>query len=350
MHTLKTSFDSHHIPSGVSVDTVGVEFETILSEAVNELSTGFIVLAERMQSDYRRTDLVEWNRYSLSVHRQRIFLWSGKLHTWRLLVPELWLDVLQKIKALGMNVISIYAHRGLNLQQMAMQVGPWDVLRPRPYINSETTAGAVPQWVTSTETSHPLTNGTSYLNAWEPYVVKVAETFSPLQITCRRPIIAVRMENEHINQGDVGFPGKLEMTVQLKEALLLGSIDVPLTINDAYMGKNCMAAPHGGIFPALAYIPPMTTALRYHKTGTSIPPDMPSSKGKVYFFAARLCSTKRLDQEQYYSGVLSCVQKNSSFQLKIAYGNSTNNKNIVSEADDYHLFPEGSVGRQKKTF
>ncbi|KAG8874995.1 hypothetical protein FRB98_008125 [Tulasnella sp. 332] len=332
MHTLKTSFDSHHIPSGVSVDTVGVEFETILSEAVNELSTGFIVLAERVQSDYRRTDLVEWNRYSLSVHRQRIFLWSGKLHTWRLLVPELWLDVLQKIKALGMNVISIYAHRGL--VNPALGQVDFDGYRALEPPTNGHAAGAVPQWVTSTETSHPLTNGTSYLNAWEPYVVKVAETFSPLQITCRRPIIAVRMENEHINQGDVGFPGKLEMTVQLKEALLLGSIDVPLTINDAYMGKNCMAAPHGGIFPALAYIPPMTTALRYHKTGTSIPPDMPSSKGKDVFGA--LLKNPKTGTEFYL--------------LKIAYGNSTNNKNIVSEADDYHLFPEGSVGRQKKTF
>ncbi|KAG8873127.1 chitin deacetylase [Tulasnella sp. 332] len=40
-------FDTNdwNIPSGVSVDTVGEEFETILSQAVNELSTGFIVLA-----------------------------------------------------------------------------------------------------------------------------------------------------------------------------------------------------------------------------------------------------------------------------------------------------------------
>ncbi|KAG8843809.1 hypothetical protein FRB96_003717 [Tulasnella sp. 330] len=302
MHTLKTSFDSHHIPSGVSVDTVGVEFETILSEAVNELSTGFIVLAERVQSDYRRTDLVEWNRYSLSVHRQRIFLWSGKLHTWRLPVPELWPDVLQKIKALGMNVISIYAHR--------------------------------------------------------------------------RPIIAVRMENEHINQGDVGFPGKLEMTVQLKEALLLGSIDVPLTINDAYMGKNCVnGSGSRDIYGILtANTEKWDLVLKNHwdlcrEANPGYPLYIPEFQGWAYDAwhafvlqngSIRNSTTAGLqsdhpatifDNQDVFGALLKNPKTGTEFYLlKIAYGNSTNNKNIVSEADDYHLFPEGSVGRQKKTF
>ncbi|KAG8887044.1 hypothetical protein FRB98_000623 [Tulasnella sp. 332] len=215
------------------------------------------IARESVRSNNGRTDLVEWDGYSLFVHGQRIFLWSGEFHTWRLPVLELWLDVLQKIKALGMNAISIYVHWGLvnpapghldfdgyralePLYQMAMQVGLWVVLRPGPYINAETTAGGVPHWVTSTVTSHLRTNGTSYRNAWKPYVTKVAEISTPWQITRGGPIIAVQMENEYVNRDDVGFPGKLEMMVQLKEALLQGGIDVPLTINDAYMGKNYM--------------------------------------------------------------------------------------------------------------
>ncbi|KAG8998624.1 hypothetical protein FRB94_006753 [Tulasnella sp. JGI-2019a] len=48
------------------------------------------------------------------------------------------------------------------------------------------------------------------------------------------------MENEYANRDDVGFPGKVEMMVQLEEAFLRGGFDVPLTINDVYMGKNCL--------------------------------------------------------------------------------------------------------------
>ncbi len=57
-----------------------------------------------------KTDLVQWDGYSLFVLGQRILLWSGEFHTWRLPVPDLWLDILQKTKALGMNAISIYVH------------------------------------------------------------------------------------------------------------------------------------------------------------------------------------------------------------------------------------------------
>ena len=32
------------------------------------------------------------------------------MHPWRLPVPSLWRDVLEKIKAAGMNGISVYAH------------------------------------------------------------------------------------------------------------------------------------------------------------------------------------------------------------------------------------------------
>ena len=56
------------------------------------------------------TDLVKWDGYSLLVQNQRIFLWSGEFHPWRLPVVELWPDILQKMKAAGMNAVSIYVH------------------------------------------------------------------------------------------------------------------------------------------------------------------------------------------------------------------------------------------------
>lgn len=53
---------------------------------------------------------VQWDRYSLFVKGQRVFLWSGEFHPWRLPVQSQWLDILQKIKASGMNAVSVYAH------------------------------------------------------------------------------------------------------------------------------------------------------------------------------------------------------------------------------------------------
>lgn len=35
---------------------------------------------------------------------------SGEFHTFRLPVPALWLDILQKIKAAGLNGVSVYTH------------------------------------------------------------------------------------------------------------------------------------------------------------------------------------------------------------------------------------------------
>ena len=72
---------------------------------------------------------------------------SGEFHTFRLPVPSLWLDILQKVKAVGLNAVSVYTHMGLinpapgvvdfdgfralqPLFDAAKQAGIWIVLRP----------------------------------------------------------------------------------------------------------------------------------------------------------------------------------------------------------------------------
>jgi hypothetical protein len=49
---------------------------------------------------------VAWDKYSLSVNGQRLFVFSGEFHYQRLPVPELWLDVFEKLKANGFNAVS----------------------------------------------------------------------------------------------------------------------------------------------------------------------------------------------------------------------------------------------------
>ncbi len=107
--------------------------------------------------------VVSFDNYSLSLCGQRIFIqfvllrwWrlvliicvsSGEFHTYRLPVPSLWPDILQKIKASGLNTISIYTHWGaINpapgvidfdgyralkpLYEAALEAGIWIILRP----------------------------------------------------------------------------------------------------------------------------------------------------------------------------------------------------------------------------
>jgi beta-galactosidase GanA len=80
-------------------------------------------------------------------HTYNRVLSSGEFHTFRLPVPGLWLDILQKVKAAGFNAISVYTHMALinpspgvidfndyralePLYEAAKQTGVWTVLRP----------------------------------------------------------------------------------------------------------------------------------------------------------------------------------------------------------------------------
>ncbi|KAJ1029228.1 hypothetical protein NDA18_002575 [Ustilago nuda] len=58
---------------------------------------------------------IVFDKYSLALAggQQRLFILAAEFHPWRLPVPSLWRDVIQKIKAAGFNTASIYTHWGL---------------------------------------------------------------------------------------------------------------------------------------------------------------------------------------------------------------------------------------------
>lgn len=58
-------------------------------------------------TDNGKTTDVTWDKHSLSVKGERLFLYSREFHSSRLSVPdELWLDVSQKLRANGFNAVS----------------------------------------------------------------------------------------------------------------------------------------------------------------------------------------------------------------------------------------------------
>ena len=72
------------------------------------LTLGCVVATGAPPARAAATHRVSFDRYSLMVDGRRLVLWSGEFHYWRLPSPDLWRDVLEKMKAAGFNAASIY--------------------------------------------------------------------------------------------------------------------------------------------------------------------------------------------------------------------------------------------------
>ncbi|KAH9053098.1 glycoside hydrolase family 35 protein [Lactarius vividus] len=203
-----------------------------------------------------RTNVVQWDKYTLALHGQRVLIYSGEFHTFRLPVPSLWLDILQKFKAAGLNAVSVYTHWGLlnpapgvvdfnafralqPLFDAALAAGVWVVLRPGPQ-----TEGSL------------RTNATDFNAAWQDYIQGVITQAAPNQITGGGPIIAIQVDNEYFQSGS----GNAQYFAELEAAYHNSSIVVPLTYNDPGQDGNFvngtvgdLASPYG--YVSLAYAP-----------------------------------------------------------------------------------------------
>lgn len=109
-------------------------------------------------------NIVTWDEHSLLIHGERAMMFSGEFHPFRLPVPSLYLDVFQKIKALGLNMVSFYVDWALlegtpgrfradgifalePFFEAATEAGVYLLARPGPYINAEVSGGGFPGWL-----------------------------------------------------------------------------------------------------------------------------------------------------------------------------------------------------------
>jgi beta-galactosidase GanA len=156
---------------------------------------------------------VSYDRYSLIVDGQRLFLWSAEFHYWRLPSPDLWRDVLQKMKAAGFNAVSIYFSWGYHspapgvydftgvrdvdrLLDIAAEVGIYVIARPGPYINAETDAGGFPAWLV-TQSGQARTTAPDYLAAAKDWLHRVDASIARHQYTSGTgTVLLYQIENE----------------------------------------------------------------------------------------------------------------------------------------------------------
>ncbi|KIO27852.1 glycoside hydrolase family 35 protein [Tulasnella calospora MUT 4182] len=215
------------------------------------------------RDDNGYTKAVSWDKYSLTVNGQRIFVHGGEFHPFRLPVPDLWTDVFQKYKAAGLNTVSIYFHWGLSnpskgvldfdgvralqpLLDAAKEIGLWVRRLPQtchrylgPYINAETSAGGMPHWVTAEVPGYLRTNSSSYTEAYTPYWEYMAEITAKNQITAGGPIILIQIDNEYVQyDSSGGNPGKAGYFDDLQKALRKKGVVIPTTYNDPGMNGN----------------------------------------------------------------------------------------------------------------
>ncbi|KAI0359054.1 hypothetical protein OH77DRAFT_1518305 [Trametes cingulata] len=215
---------------------------------VSLLVLNFGLAAEPPRKSNGLTGVVQWDNYTLFVHNQRTFLYSGEFHTFRLPVRELWLDIFQKMVAAGLNGVSIYIHWGLtnpapgtfdfddwrSLQPMfdaAKRAGIFITLRPGPYINAETTAGGLALWSTSLVEGDIRVNTTSYDAAYQPYVSEIIRHTKSDQVTEGGPVLLLQIDNE----GFQVLQPQAEYYADLEKQYHAGGIVVPQTTNDIFM-------------------------------------------------------------------------------------------------------------------
>ncbi|KZM26721.1 uncharacterized protein EKO05_0008805 [Ascochyta rabiei] len=205
-----------------------------------------LIIAERAPLQ----DIVTWDEHSLIVHGKRVIFWGGEVHPFRLPVPSLWLDIFQKIKALGYNGVSIYTPWVLHEPKSgsfqaegvfdyepffdaAKKAGIYLVARPGPYINAEVSGGGLPGWLQRIS-GNLRTPDADYQQASKNYIEHITPIIAKAQITNGGPVILFQPENEYsAGLNNVTFPDADYMNHLMKQFRDLG-INIPLINNVAW--------------------------------------------------------------------------------------------------------------------
>jgi beta-galactosidase GanA len=244
-------------------------------------------------------DVVQWDHYSFKVNGKRLFVFSGEIHYWRIPVPEVWEDLLEKIKAAGFTAFAFYgnwayhsannhttdfdtgAHDFTKLFDIAKKVGLYVITRPGPYVNgtyivparhqslqetrcckilllmpvgdqrtdtipqlvAEANAGGFPLWLTTGAYGALRDNDTRYMNALDPYFSKFSSLTSKYEVTKGGNGLVSQIENEYGEQWKdraKNIPNQAagQYMAALEASARRNGVDVPLIHNDPNMNTK----------------------------------------------------------------------------------------------------------------
>ncbi|KHN94270.1 beta-galactosidase [Metarhizium album ARSEF 1941] len=198
-------------------------------------------------------DFVTWDEHSLLIRGERAVMFSGEFHPFRLPVPSLYLDVFEKIKALGFNMVSFYVDWALlegkkgefradgifalePFFEAATEAGIYLLARPGPYINAEVSGGGFPGYLQQVKGTL-RSQAPDYLNSTDNYMAHVCGIIAKYQITNGGPVVLFQPENEYSSGHNIPFPNGQYMQYVIDQARSAG-ISVPMVNNDVGPAGN----------------------------------------------------------------------------------------------------------------
>ncbi|RZJ06962.1 MAG: beta-galactosidase [Rubrivivax sp.] len=211
---------------------------TVISEKTAQL--------ERVTAPKARPKAIAWDRHSLIIDGKREMIFGGEFHPFRLPSPSLWRDVLQKMKASGLNTVAFYFAWGYhsakpghydftgvrNVEralQMAAEEGLYVIARMGPYVNAELTAGGFPGWLLR-QRAEARTDAADYQAATDEWMTQINAILARHQITNGGgTVIAYQLENELFSVQ----PKNIRHMQHLADKARADGITVPLFHNAA---------------------------------------------------------------------------------------------------------------------
>jgi beta-galactosidase GanA len=205
------------------------------------LVTTVLAVPQASAEQARSGHTVSYDRYSVMVDGKRIMLWSGEFHYFRLPSPQLWRDVLEKIRSAGFNGVSLYFDWAYHspapgvydfsgvrdvdrLLRLTEELGLYVVVRPGPYINAETTGGGFPAWLKQVP-GRARSSDPGYTAAYRDWLGHINPIIARHQVTRGGSVVLFNVENEYAVNTDAAY-----MTDLQNQARAAG-ITVPITHN-----------------------------------------------------------------------------------------------------------------------
>jgi len=169
---------------------------------------------------------ITFDQYSLLLNGKRLVILSGEFHYWRLPAPDLWPDILKKIRAAGYNAVrivfpwsyhspspGIYDFQGIRDVALVLEECKrhdlYVLAATGPYICGETDAGGFPGWLLTHSYKLRCLEGLilpkgsyepEYVQKWSrQWLSRILPIVASYQITQDPPgpVILVQIENEY---------------------------------------------------------------------------------------------------------------------------------------------------------
>lgn len=189
---------------------------------------------------------------------------SGAVHYFRNM-PDNWMDIFKKLKALGCNCAETYCAWNLHEKQpgvfdfagnlniaefikAAVEEGLMVIVRPGPYICAEWEFGGLPWWIQTEPNMEIRCSNNEYIRYFDRYLDRLFEEIRPLLCTNGGPVIMLQCENEYGYYGD-----DKEYLEYLRDSYIKKGIDVPLFTSDGTGAEHLLDGSIEGCLPTLNF-------------------------------------------------------------------------------------------------